>query len=114
MARDDHIRFFTSADLRGEVIPIQPWAGDWPPPPEIGILYGKACQTPHRLVTDPLGELEVREHVAAQDVEFDNQFEIRWFTRDSYSKLTEEDMLTMTHVARGAAYIPKESNELGV
>lgn len=105
MGSSDFIRLYEDADERQATIPLQPWLVEWPPPERIGLLVGKGSDLPHRLVIGEQGEKEVRQHVVAQGIEFEDAFVIRWYERTKCSQLTDEEIAEMSHVARGAHYV---------
>lgn len=110
MAESDYLQFENG---RGALLCRAPWVAPpdliqpWPPPERLGLLCGKSSGRPHLVVVGPQGEAQAREHVQAQGKSFDEHFEIRRFVRCSASKITEEQIQTMTHVARGALYTPE-------
>lgn len=104
------IRIYDDPDQRHVILNNYPWPDDqgWPPPQRLGLLIGKGSGEPHMALTDPQGETEVREHVAAQGTDFDKWFSVVWFTQASCSQISDEDAAEMPHVAHCASYIPEE------
>ena len=107
MGASDLIQF--STEPAGAVFLRQPWLGTWPPPAAIGLLLGKESGQVHRLITDPIGEVEARMHVEDQGFVFDELYRIDWYDQTSASEISDEDIATMSHVARVAAYAPRGS-----
>jgi hypothetical protein len=107
----DYVQFAKDKDQR-ELILRSNWEGGvWPPPERMGLLMSRALERPHMIVTAPEGEEEARRHVnAGGEVDFDEHFRVDWYDRVSASQISDEDIKTMTHVARGAAYALEEAS----
>lgn len=73
------------------------WSGEWPPPEKLWRMVGKTTGF-ESLTTEPIPE-NVREEV-------NEVATVTVFERKSYSQITDENAADMTHVARGALYVP--------
>lgn len=104
--KGDFVRLYLDEDMRRTKLPHQPWEGEWPPPERLGLIEGKSGFA-HLMITDPQGEADAREHVAKQGHDFDEIFVVLWYRQASVSKINDVDAAAMTHVARGAAYVPE-------
>ena len=77
------------------------WIGPWPPPEKLALVEGKV--TPDWTVTDPA---EVAEDVWEATTQ---RLNVTMLRRQSASLLTDEEYSKMTHVSRGALYVPDDA-----
>lgn len=104
------IRLFADADLRQELLTLG-WTMDWPPPLRL-------AQATHRegmgqaLLTQEAYE-EAQNNAQAADTVLEKHYEIIWFNRVNYSKLSADEVMPGSYLARGAAYV-METNRLDI